>query len=161
MSTDDCSEKALKIRSEPLLRKYAIWLWFLLALFCLRVIGQMLVALFEVSFLPPMEEWQSGLIPYPWLLVSQWLIILLFGKVCIDFTRGHGLCVVPRKKMGHFIRGFSYLYFASMVLRYILTMALQPEQRWFGGTIPIFFHWVLAGFLFAFGHFHTRQDILR
>ena len=35
---------------------YAPWLWLLLALFCLRVLGQMLVAFFHVSFLPPMED---------------------------------------------------------------------------------------------------------
>ena len=60
--------------------RYAVWLWFLLALFCLRVLGQLLVALFDLSFLPSMEEWYSGLVPYGPLLVAQILIILLYGK---------------------------------------------------------------------------------
>lgn len=58
----------------------------------------MLVAFFHVPFLPPLEEWYSGLIPYRWLLPSQFLIILLYGKVCRDFTRGGGTdieCTVP------------------------------------------------------------------
>lgn len=46
------------------------------------------------------------------------------------------------------MRWFSYVYFAVMVLRYTLIMTFYPEGRWFGGTIPTFFHWVLAAYLF-------------
>jgi hypothetical protein len=59
-------------------------------LFCDRVLGQLLVAFFSVSFLPPMEEWYSGALAYPPLLASQILIILLYGKVALDFTRCRG-----------------------------------------------------------------------
>src|SRR5947209_16609795 len=81
-------------------RSDAKWLWLLLALFCLRVLGQILVALFSVSFLPPMEEWFSGVISYPPLLASQFLIILLFGKICLDYTRGRGYFTQPRPLLG-------------------------------------------------------------
>lgn len=54
----------------------------------------MLVAFFGVTFLPPMQEWYSGLIPYPVLLPIQGLIILLLIKICSDFSRGHGFFVV-------------------------------------------------------------------
>jgi len=60
-------------------RRYFWALIALLFLFCLRVIGQILVAFFNVSFLPPMEEWFSVLLPYPALLTSQILILLLYG----------------------------------------------------------------------------------
>jgi hypothetical protein len=46
-------------------RKLAILLWVLLFAFCLRVFGQMLVAFAGVYWLPPMEAWYSGLMPYP------------------------------------------------------------------------------------------------
>lgn len=46
-------------------------LWTLLALFALRVAGQALVAFSDVRFLPPMQAWYSGLMPYPYLLPSQ------------------------------------------------------------------------------------------
>jgi hypothetical protein len=46
-------------------------LWLLLALFVLRVLGQALVAFFNVGFLPPMPAWYSGLMPYEYLLPSQ------------------------------------------------------------------------------------------
>ena len=65
-------------------RPIASVLWLLLFLFILRVIGQMFVAAGWQGFLPPMEEWYSGLISYPWLVVSQIVIIILYGKVRAD-----------------------------------------------------------------------------
>lgn len=135
---------------------YATVLWSLLFLFFLRVLGQALVAAFEVPFLPPMKQWYSGLIPYQILLPVQILIILLLAKVATDFTRRRGFFVVPRRAMGRLLQGFSYLYFGGMAVRYVVSMALHPERRWFGGTIPIFFHCVLATFVFVVGHYHTR-----
>jgi uncharacterized protein len=72
-------------------------LWALLALFALRVLGQMLVAFFGVSWLPPMERWYSGLMPYEYLLPSQLLILAFMAKICTDFTRGRGFFVRPRR----------------------------------------------------------------
>jgi hypothetical protein len=46
-----------------------------------------------------------------------------------------------------------------MVLRYALTMIYRPDMRWFGSTIPIFFHFVLAGFLYVWGKFHSHSGI--
>lgn len=133
------------------------WLWFLLGLFCLRVLGQALVAFWGVKFLPPMEEWYSGLIPYRPLLALQALLIILYGKVCLDFSRGRGYFVSSRPAFGRGVLYFGYLYLAAMLLRYIIRMSLYPEERWFGGTIPIFFHWVLAAFIILFGRYHRRQ----
>jgi len=139
------------------LKAYTITLWFLAFLFFLRVLGQVLVAFFDVGFLPPMAEWYSGLLPYPILLPIQVVILILQFKVGTDFSRGTGFFVIPRSGMGRFLLWFSYVYFAAMVLRYVVSMALYPERRWFGGTIPIFFHWVLAAYLFVLGLFHTRM----
>ena len=77
-------------------RRYFWVLATLLFLLCLRVLGQILVAFFHVSFLPPMEEWFSGALAYPWLLASQALIILLYGKIALDFSRGRGFFVRGR-----------------------------------------------------------------
>jgi hypothetical protein len=142
-------------------RTLVILLWILLFAFCLRVAGQMAVAFVGVSWLPPMEAWYSGLMPYPYLLPSQFLIIALYGKVCLDFTRGEGFFVLPRPVFGRGALVFGYIYFAAMVLRYVIRMTLYPEARWFGGTIPIFFHWVLAGFIIAFGLYHRGRLRIR
>ena len=66
---------------------------------------------------------------------------------------------VQRPRVGRALRWFSAVYFAAMVLRYVLTMAWYPERRWLGmGTIPIVFHWVLAVYLYALGRYTGRAD---
>jgi hypothetical protein len=126
-------------------------LWALLFLFTLRVAGQLVVALNWGGPLPPMPEWYSGLLSYPWLLSSQIVIIILYGKVCLDFTRGAGFFVRPHLRAGACLLIFGTLYVASMLVRYTLTMALYPERRWTGGSIPVVFHLVLAAFILLVG----------
>lgn len=138
-------------------KRYFWILTTLFFLFCLRVLGQVLVAFFGVKFLPPMEEWFSGLLPYPELLASQILIILLYGKSCLDFARGYGYFVTPRRRLGLNLLKFGWLYLAVMITRYVIRMALYPHERWTGGSIPIFFHWVLASFLLVLGNYHWQS----
>jgi len=123
-------------------------------LFALRVLGQALVAFFGVTWLPVMEQWFSGLIPYPALLIIQLLMLRLMIKVAAEIWRGKGFYAEARPHWSQFLRRFSAVYAAIMVLRYILTMILQPEMRWFGGAIPITFHFVLAAFIFVLGCYH-------
>lgn len=137
-------------------RRYFAVLATLLFLFCLRVLGQILVAFFHVSFLPPMEEWMSGLLPYPELLTAQILIIVLYGKICLDFARGRGFFVTPRRWLGTGLLIFGSLYLGVMILRYVIRMSLYPHERWVGGCIPIFFHWVLSSFILVLGSYHWR-----
>jgi hypothetical protein len=144
--------------SDTALRDHAAILWFLLLLFILRVVGQVLVAFFDAGFLPPMARWYSGLLSYPWLLSSQILIILVYGKVCVDFTRGHGFFVRPRRRFGVALLAFGALYLGVMLARYGIRMSLYPGERWTGGSIPTFFHWVLAGFLLVLGSYHWRKS---
>lgn len=137
-------------------RGSAVVLWALTALFFLRVLGQALVAFVGARFLPPMAEWYSGLVPYPVLLPVQLAMLLVMAKVNADVSRGAGLVATPRPALGRFLRGLSYVYFAAMLLRYVLTVALRPERRWLHGSIPIAFHWVLAGYLWTLGRHHAR-----
>lgn len=138
--------------------RYSLWLGVFLLLFIGRVTGQVLVAVAGVEWLPPMEHWYSGLLPYPILLPLQILIIALMFWIVRDFARGHGYFVRPNPRAGRIIRALSILYFASMVLRYVLTMWWHPELRWLTGTIPIWFHMVLASFLFTYSHYHLRRN---
>jgi uncharacterized protein len=139
-----------------------VWLlWLLLFAFCCRVLGQALVAFLDVAWLPPMEEWYSGLMAYPLLLPTQLLIIAMYTKVCWDFTSGDGYFVQAKPLFGQGVLWFGYIYLAAMVLRYIIRMSLYPEARWFGGTIPIAFHLVLASFIIAFGRYHRDRLIHR
>ena len=128
-------------------------LWSLLALFVLRVAGQAMVAFFGVPWLPPMDRWYSGLVPYQVLLPAQLLIIVLMAKICSDFTRRRGFFVRPRRFFAVHWLWFGWLYLAIMILRYPVQMQLKPD----GPIIPIFFHWVLAAFVIAVGFWHRRR----
>jgi membrane-bound metal-dependent hydrolase YbcI (DUF457 family) len=123
-------------------------LWLLLGLFALRVLGQLLVAAGVAPFLPPMDEWQSGLLPYPLLVVSQVLILLLFGIVSVQFTHGRGYFVRYHTWLATPLWITGWIYACAMVVRYAL---LRRD------AIPVVFHLVLAGFLLAVAHHHRRS----
>jgi hypothetical protein len=137
-------------------KQYAVGLGFLALVFSLRVLGQALVAFWGVKFLPPMDAWYSGLIPYGVLLPIQLVILVFQAKISVDTWRGCGLFSVRRPNVGKLLCWISFFYFAVMLLRYVVTMALYPERRWLGGTIPIFFHWVLAAYLYLLGRFQNE-----
>jgi hypothetical protein len=138
-------------------KSHAVVLGILAFAFLMRVLGQALVFFIGVDFLPSMAAWQSGLLPYPVLLASQILILGVQTKISRDLWRGSGFFAMRRPRAGRALRRFSYAYFAVMALRYVLTMAFYPERRWLGGTIPIVFHWVLAGYLFVLSQYHTAR----
>jgi hypothetical protein len=125
-------------------------------LFLLRVLGQALVAGFGVTWLPAMEHWHSGLIPYPMLLSIQLLMLIIMVKIIWDVWLGTGFFALVRPSWSRFLICFSAIYAGAMALRYALTMTFYPEMRWLGGTIPIFFHFVLAGFIYVVGRFHSQ-----
>jgi hypothetical protein len=87
--------------------------------FGLRVLGQALVAVDQASFLPPMEEWYSGLIPYSALLPMQIAILAVQATVSRDIWRGSGTFAGSRPAVARGLEWLSYAYFALMVLRYI------------------------------------------
>jgi len=128
-------------------------LWTLLALFVLRVAGQAMVAFWGVTWLPPMERWYSGLMPYPLLLPAQIAIVVLMAKICSDFTRRRGFFVQPRRFFAGPWLWFGWIYLAAMLLRLPLQLHLKPD----GPLIPIPFHWGLACFVIAVGSWHRRR----
>jgi hypothetical protein len=117
------------------------------------VLGQVLVAFFGVSWLPPMERWYSGLMPYKYLLPAQLVILALMAKICADFTRRRGFFVEPRRFFAVPWFWFGWIYLAAMLIRLVVQLILKPEAP----TIPIFFHWVLAVFVILVGGFHRRS----
>jgi hypothetical protein len=109
----------------------------LLALFIARVLGQLLVALKHPHWLPPMQEWYSGLMPYRYLLPAQIAIIALMIAMIRQVAAG-----APSNRslaVGIFV--FATIYAAAMVVRFFVRR--RP-------LIPILFHWVLAAFLFTY-----------
>lgn len=126
-------------------------------LFAGRVLGQALVAYSGVTWLPAMEHWYSGLIPYTPLLIVQLLMLILMIRISGEIWRGVGFFAEVRRHWSDFLEKFAAVYAGLMVLRYLLTMIEHPEMRWFGHTIPIFFHFVLAGFIYVLGHYHQAE----
>jgi hypothetical protein len=112
------------------------------ALFALRVTGQIGVVAFRPTWLPPMEQW--NLVPYPVLLPAQLVILLVMGAIV-------AVPAAPGPIAARGIVAFALVYWAAMAVRYTVRMTRRPAERWFGGTIPIVFHCVLASFLFVLG----------
>ena len=127
------------------------------ALFALRVLGQVMVVWFAPRWLPANEHWYSGLMPYRYLLPSQLALLAVMVLIAIDVFRHRGLFAADWWSAGApYIAVLSWIYFGSMALRYVITMRLRPEFRWFKRTIPIWFHMVLAVALWAFADYHWR-----
>ena len=125
-------------------------LWILLGLFALRVLGQLLVVAGLAPFLPPIGDWQSGLLPYPILLASQIVILGTLGAVCVQFTRGRGYFVRYHMWLATPIWIVGWIYMAGMIVRYAF---LRRD------AIPVVFHLVLASFLLAVAQYHrARRD---
>ena len=115
-------------------------LWTCIGLFLLRVLGQLEVVLIAPDWLPPMEQWYSGLLPYPLLLPAQILILMLMTGLAVnEIRRPH-----PARD---WLRVVSLIYFAAMLVRLIVQFLRGADDLIAAGGIPVAFHWVLALFL--------------
>jgi hypothetical protein len=106
----DSSLSLITVRTPAAPQTYAVCLTGLLTLFILRVLGQILVASLGVSWLPSMEHWYSGLIPYPVLLPIQLGLIILMCFIIRDAYKGSGRFSLAKTTRGTFLKRFSYLY---------------------------------------------------
>ena len=120
----------------------AIVLCALTALFGARVLGQALVAFLGVHWLPGMDAWFSGLLPYPVLLPIQIVIVLVQIVIDRDVWRGDGFFARRRPRAGRRLQWLAGVYALAMIVRYAITRS---------HLIPIVFHWVLAAYLFTLG----------
>jgi hypothetical protein len=131
-------------------------LWACIGLFLLRVLGQIEVVLIAPVWLPPMEAWYSGLLPYPLLLPAQILILMLMtGLTVNEMRRPHG---GPGR---HWLRVVSLLYFSAMLVRLIVQFLRGADNVIAAGGIPVAFHWVLALFLLVLSRTATRHQLAR
>ena len=129
----------------------APYLWLFTSLFAVRVIGQLVVRSRAPRWLPPMDDW--NLTPYHLLLPTQVVILGVMARIDTEFSSGSGAAATGHPILGLALLGFSGAYAGGMAVRYIVRMSRRPAVRWFGGTIPIVFHWVLASYLFVVGSF--------
>ncbi|MDX1512385.1 MAG: hypothetical protein R3174_01465 [Gammaproteobacteria bacterium] len=133
-------------------RARARWLWILTALFAFRVTAQPLSLVWDV--LPSFGHWQSGALPYGWLLFFQVLILGLMLRISYRHARGR---VAASHRLGIWLCLAGGIYFGLMALRLVLGQTLMQGHFWFDRPLPTVFHLVLAAFLLTVGRFHLTQ----
>lgn len=125
-----------------------VGMWLCCILFFTRVVGQIMVGLYAPAWLPPMEAWYSGLVPYPILLTVQLALLMLMAAITTEQTLHGSSFQQARPSLGRWLRRVACLYAAAMALRYLIASQVMDIQFWYdGGLIPVLFHWVLAGFI--------------
>ncbi|TCV85922.1 hypothetical protein [Sulfurirhabdus autotrophica] len=134
-------------------RQYFYWLLFFYTLFIFRVCAQLIQKYYALSFLPQFERWYSGALPYPWLLLSQIVIIVLLALVIRPFHKGRARASY---RTGIFLLIPGAMYFVLMVFRLVAGLTFAKHHSWLGATIPAIFHIVLASFALLLGHFHFK-----
>ena len=139
--------------NDPGPRATGLALAVLTALFAVRVGGQLLVRARAPAFLPPMEDW--NLMPYRLLLPIQLAFLALMSLLCAGLLLDSGPVAERSRAFGVAAIAFAAVYAGAMAIRYTVRMARRPAERWFGGTIPVVFHLVLASFVFVLGSFHA------
>ena len=133
--------------------RYAPWLYLALGLFVLRVLAQPLALILPAGTLPSFESWHSGALPYPLLVAAQ---IAILAWLCLTAWRVARGAVRPHRKRGKLWIAAACVYGGAMGLRLLLGATVFEDIRWFASPLPTVFHFVLAGYLFAYGRFHVR-----
>ena len=129
----------------------ALLLWTCVALFAARVIGQIETLLLEPHWLPHMDAWYSGMLPYPLLLPIQIGILMLMAVVAWNPRVRSGEFAASNPRTAGALRIFAFLYFLVMVVRLAVNINMNREDFWSEGAIPVAFHWVLALFMSVSG----------
>ncbi len=137
---------------------YVLILSVLLALFCFRVLAQLLQSFVEVTFLPPFDAWQSGVVPYSGLLISQILIIAFYGWILQRFITGR---MRPSRRQGWIFFIIGLVYFLSMAARLFIGLTGLSQHYWFHSYLPNLFHFVISGYLLVVGYYHLQATTQR
>ena len=135
-------------------RRYLPWMLLLAGLFGLRVAAQLAQAAYEVPFLPPFDDWQGSVIPYPALLATQ-AGILVAMAVVIARVSTDAIAPRPWKRQACFAIGSAY--FSVMAFRLVAGLTFLSDYAWFAQTLPTFFHIVLATFVLALGRYLSKR----
>ena len=132
-------------------RGAGLLLWICVALFAARVIGQLQTVLLAPDWLPTMEAWFSGLLPYHLLLPAQIGILMLMAVVAWNPRMRGGEFAGANPRAAEALRIFALLYFVVMAVRLAVNINTHRADFWSEGAIPVAFHWVLALFVLVAG----------
>ena len=129
----------------------AALLWTCIVLFAARVLGQLETLLVEPQWLPGMDAWYSGLLPYPLLLPAQIACLMAMTAVAWNRRVRTGCFARANPRGAGALRIFAGLYFVVMAVRLGVNIIDNGADFWREGAIPVAFHWVLALFILVSG----------
>ena len=122
-------------------------MWSCVALFAARVLGQLEALLRAPDWLPAMDAWYSGLLPYYLLLPAQIALLMVMSVVAWNRRVRTGRFARANPQGARAMRIFAGSYFAAMALRLGIAVIDNGIEFWRNGAIPVAFHWVLALFV--------------
>jgi hypothetical protein len=137
-------------------KSHGRWLWVLLAAFLLRVVAQPVAGLTGWRALPAFGAWQSGALPYRWLLVSQVVLAAWMARTAGRVTSGGERTSSAR---GQWLAVAAAAYGAVMVVRLALGLTALRGHWWFDAPLPTLFHLVLAAYLGVYADYHLRGHV--
>ena len=129
-------------------------LWTLLALFVLRVAGQVVAFLAAPAWLPPHRRWFSGVLPYRWLFPAQLFFVAVMAPVSWAVATGSRPLDGPSGPAGGWVVALGVVYALGMCWRAWRWVSSPPERR--GVVIPIAFHFVIAAWVLVYGAWLSR-----
>lgn len=122
----------------------------LAVLFLGRVIAQLTQAVGTVPYLPSFDDWQSGALPYPILLISQVAILIAQTVLVMRVAAGTFVLSTIAKRL---LLALGWLYLTAMAFRLVAGLTFLDGDGWFDARLPSIFHLVLASFVLVTGHF--------
>jgi hypothetical protein len=142
-------------------REVALVLWSCIVLFAARVIGQFEALVASPAWLPDMDAWYSGLLPYYLLLPVQLALLMAMSIVAWNRRVRTGRFALARPRVAHALRNLALLYFLVMGIRLGVTLAGNGTEYWREGAISVACHWVLALFLLVSARRSIAMDGVR
>ncbi|MEQ1782461.1 MAG: sterol desaturase family protein [Hyphomonadaceae bacterium] len=142
-------------REQKFAQGAAIALTALLVLFVGRVAAQLWQYFWPTDALPPFAAWQSGTLPYPVLVASQFAIIATSIWTIASILRDN---LGPHRRLGAVVLIAGILYFGFMGFRLIAGLTFLKDAPFFGVILPAIFHLVLASMLVIVG-LHLRRQL--
>lgn len=121
----------------------------LLTVFVGRVVAQLIQYLAPVGFLPPFDSFQSGALPYGYLVVSQIAVVAIGLVLWRRLRRSGPPWPLPVRSL---ISLFGAAYLVVMLFRLWLGVTATYEGTWFDEPIPTVFHLVLATGVLVVAH---------
>jgi hypothetical protein len=132
-------------------RTAAALMWTCVALFAARVVGQFEAQLIAPAWLPDMDAWYSGLLPYTLLVPAQIAILMAMSATTWNRRIRTGAFARANPRGAGALRIFAGIYFTVMAVRLGVNIVANGAEFWRHGAIPVAFHWVLALFVLVAG----------